>query len=393
MNLMRVMRAVRIRLVLRLPIASMGTKAGAYQGSKQWQRAIDCWQSDISKRGMNSKNLLGLVTNLMAMRRTQEIVDVMATAKFELDPPLLFKLAEAQQRLGQHENSEATYALSIERMGDVSEVQKSLVRAHSQMHLLPERIALAAWVESNYSQIKNVAAKFEPRSTLPPRLFVFWSQGFSTAPKIVQACLRQLRNLVAPDSLAVLTKDNLGRTIVLPKVFNKVEKRYAAHYSDVLRVALLSKYRGTWLDATVWTSDDPFVVSGESNFFTFRYEGARMASWFMTAGENAKTPQLLYAALIVYWRQHKKLNDYFLLHNIFEILYYLDESVRAEWDAAVKQSAVPCNQLGGKLLWQPYDQEALSRVLVVHPVQKLTYKPGSRNAGPGTLFRHLADSI
>ena len=393
MNLAKLAHRVRTKALITASFLPNPVRAITFQEAKQWQNAIDCWQSDISRRGMNSKNLLGLVTNLMAMRRTQEIVDVMATAKFELDPPLLFKLAEAQQRLGQHENSEATYALSIERMTDASELQKALVRAHSQMHLLPERIALAAWVEGNYSQIKNVAAEFEPRTTSPERVFVFWSQGFSTAPKIVQACLRQLQRVVAPESLAVLTKDNLAKTIYLPKLFAKVEKRYPAHYSDVLRAALLSKFRGAWLDATVWASSDPLAISGESDFFTFRYEGARMASWFMTAGENAKTPQLLYAALIVYWMQHKKLNDYFLLHNIFEILYYLDESVRAEWDAAVKQSAVPCNQLGGRLLWQPYDQEALSKVLAKHPVQKLTYKPGSRNAGPGTLFRHLADSI
>ena len=100
--------------------------------------------------------------------------------------------------------------------------------------------------------------------------------------------------------------------------------------------------------------------------------------------------RLLYAAMLDYWSRNRKLKNYFLFHDFFEVLYHLDERFRSEFDRATKLSASPCNEVGRKLLWAPTDLPAFESVLREHPVQKLTYKAGNRDHGAGTLFNHLS---
>ena len=84
-----------------------------------------------------------------------------------------------------------------------------------------------------------------------------WLQGMEDAPVIVKACYHSLtRHLVKVKGyrLEVIDGKNWRQFIELPDyVVRKWEKGRipAANFSDLLRLELLIKYGGTWIDSTV----------------------------------------------------------------------------------------------------------------------------------------------
>ena len=82
-----------------------------------------------------------------------------------------------------------------------------------------------------------------------------WLQGLDNAPDIVKACLRSLQRHLPKDyEIRIIDEHNWKEWVTLPQYI--VEKRSAgripaALFSDLLRLELLIKYGGTWIDATV----------------------------------------------------------------------------------------------------------------------------------------------
>ena len=166
-------------------------------------------------------------------------------------------------------------------------------------------------------------------------------------------------------------------------------KLWPANYSDAIRVGLLARHGGVWLDATIFTTENTIGKYLDSDLFVFNYNGPRIASWFMSAKQGSYQARLLYAAMLDYWSRNKKLKNYFLFHDFFEVLYHLDDRFKAEFDAATKLHAKPSLALQN-LLWKQVDDDEFRKALETRPIQKLTYKPGNREHGKGTLFERLA---
>lgn len=84
-------------------------------------------------------------------------------------------------------------------------------------------------------------------------IWVFWGQGETEMPILVKACYNQLQRNNA--NVRLVTNGNLHEYIILPDIIlTKVgDGRITwAHFSDIVRMTLLAKYGGLWLDATVW---------------------------------------------------------------------------------------------------------------------------------------------
>ena len=131
---------------------------------------------------------------------------------------------------------------------------------------------------------------------------------------------------------------NRKEYIVFP---DYIEQQYEAgiithtHFSDLLRVALLAKYGGTWIDATVFCTGG--VVPSymlDSDFFVFQNlkPGAdghvlNISSWFMTAYAENKMVLAVRKLLYEYWKENDRLIDYFLLHHFFSMVmdFYADD--------------------------------------------------------------------
>ena len=88
-------------------------------------------------------------------------------------------------------------------------------------------------------------------------IWVCWLQGEESAPAIVKKCINSIRKHSAGYEVVVVTSDNLGSLVEIPSfITEKLKKKRMqfATYSDYIRLALLAKYGGIWIDATVFLS-------------------------------------------------------------------------------------------------------------------------------------------
>lgn len=106
-------------------------------------------------------------------------------------------------------------------------------------------------------------------------IWVCWWTGENNAPRLVQQCIRSIRKNAGEHPVYLISEDNYSDYLDIPNIIlNKMEsqKMGLAHFSDYLRVCLLERYGGLWLDATIFCSkkipEDCFLIP----FFTCRSE-------------------------------------------------------------------------------------------------------------------------
>lgn len=120
-------------------------------------------------------------------------------------------------------------------------------------------IWLDKYIEEKYADILELYhnRKEEPIRAENYKIWVFWGQGESEMPRLVKACYQQLKRNNA--NVHFVTNENLKVYITLPDtILRKVgEGRISwVHFSDIIRMTLLAKYGGLWLDATVWVPNE-----------------------------------------------------------------------------------------------------------------------------------------
>ena len=81
-----------------------------------------------------------------------------------------------------------------------------------------------------------------------------WFQGIENAPLIVRICLDSLKRYLPDKEIIIVDEGNRQQYVSFP---DHIEKRWKkgqippTQFSDLLRLELLIKYGGTWIDSTV----------------------------------------------------------------------------------------------------------------------------------------------
>ena len=86
-------------------------------------------------------------------------------------------------------------------------------------------------------------------------VWIFWWQGEESMPSLVNTCYKRAILLNPNKEVVLLTKDNIEKYLEIDKsIKDMVENRTISitFFSDYLRMGLLAKYGGIWLDATVY---------------------------------------------------------------------------------------------------------------------------------------------
>ncbi|WP_033196670.1 capsular polysaccharide synthesis protein [Agromyces italicus] len=232
-----------------------------------------------------------------------------------------------------------------------------------------------------------------------PPVFTYWHQGFSQAPAIVRRCHESMQQHTAPGRLHELDASNLGFYSGLPaQVIRDVGANYT-HLSDLIRLDVLSRFGGVWLDATCLLTGDaidsePALTRQE--FFVFNYSGPRIGTWFMASRPGAYSILMLREAMLLWWERERRLLDYFQLHYTLEMLYWFDERFAAEWDASEHRHPRAALALQAAL-HRPNEDGQFERLLADSWVHKLTYKHDVARAGvdsiAGAIVRGEANRV
>ncbi len=164
------------------------------------------------------------------------------------------------------------------------------------------------------------------------KIWIYWNNPDSM-PLMVRACVERIKQMSNGHEVVILTDKNLHDYVDFDSV---VWEKYAkglitkTHISDFIRVAVLYKYGGLYLDSTVYPTrplDDKFF---KSPLFTNHTEWdgteAQIAHnrWSSFMCGCRKGNLLMRAALDVfteYWKRYDRLMDYVLIDYTYHLLY------------------------------------------------------------------------
>lgn len=156
-----------------------------------------------------------------------------------------------------------------------------------------------------------------------------WLQGMDKAPEMVKACLESQRKWLKGKTFNIITEDNYKEYISLPQF---IEEKYAkgiipnALFSDLIRVELLTKYGGTWIDATVMITSNNYpkeifdCLLFMPQYISRNGTWAGISNWMITARRGNHLLILLREMLYEYWRRYDCVVDYYIFHLFFTMI-------------------------------------------------------------------------
>ncbi len=167
----------------------------------------------------------------------------------------------------------------------------------------------------------------------PKVIWWCWLQGINNAPAIIQACFNSLLRNLPEYEIKVIDAENWKEYVELPEyIVKKWKEKQIPHalFSDLLRLQLLIKYGGTWIDSTVLCTgnvnenhNDNFL---EADLFLFQYtpegstEGISISNWFISACSNNEVLMTVRNMLFAYWKEYNCTLDYYMFHLFFSMV-------------------------------------------------------------------------
>ena len=237
-----------------------------------------------------------------------------------------------------------------------------------------------------------------------------WWQGEENMPEIVKMCNDRLKQTILEDcvKLYMITWDNLNDYIEFPAhIMQKYEAGLISMtaLSDILRVMLLNKYGGFWIDSTVLITGDFPKEYISNNFYTHRVHGitekwgreAGRGLWcgFLMAGSKGN-PIFAYLqdAFIQWWNDFDMVIDYVILD------YFLLSAYKKIPFFQKSIDSVPDNDVDMfemyKVLNLPYSKDLMASLTKRTNLHKLTYKIDLKRTsedGSETLYSHLLKCV
>ena len=125
-------------------------------------------------------------------------------------------------------------------------------------------------------------------------IWILWLDGLDSAPEVVKACVRSVTEHFPDKKVHILTEDNYREYVTFPPfIQEKIDSGVISktHMSDLLRLELLIRYGGTWLDSTVFcTSSNVPSYMTDCDLFLFQdlkpgLDGhcQRISNWMISA--------------------------------------------------------------------------------------------------------------
>lgn len=304
-----------------------------------------------------------------------------------------YALALAYDKLKRREDSRQASAAAL--VHDTKLPFDGAALLDSDVTSFGARRELGIFLAEHLSQIRVQAEHRLARpvsSTFDQPIFIYWAQGFDVAPPVVKACLAALRANHPESSVHELSLANIGAYVDMPEDVAAALEGDHQHFADLLRMLLLEKFGGIWVDATCLVTEPlrPHVdrALAKSSVFAFTYTGPYLVNWFLASRPGSYLMHLWRAASFLWWEKRGEIVDVLLHHHIFEMLHRLDDRFRTEWDAGLRLNATPPHALQA-VLFRPYDQEMFQTITEGAFVHKLRHQLPSGFGGSESYLARI----
>lgn len=235
-------------------------------------------------------------------------------------------------------------------------------------------------VKKKYKYIlDNVETDYKISKKNNKIIWICWLQGMEDAPKLVQRCYESLKKNMKEYTINIINEDNMLEYIDIPKyIIEKWKKGIIsfAHFSDIIRVSLLIKYGGVWIDSTVLCTDN-LLKDRLENSSLFVYKSIMRGSDVISASNwlIASVPEnpiliLVQKLLYEFWKKENVIIHYYLFHIFFTLAI---EKYPQIWNDVVSYNNISphilVNELNSTFSEKRYDE--IKRMSSFH---KLNYK-------------------
>lgn len=90
------------------------------------------------------------------------------------------------------------------------------------------------------------------KSTIPRIIWMYWAQGLDNAPEVVKLCAESWKSLNPDYDFRILDSSTIDSYIDLDQSVPNWRQLSVQQGSDLLRLALLERHGGVWVDATLF---------------------------------------------------------------------------------------------------------------------------------------------
>lgn len=285
----------------------------------------------------------------------------------------------------------------VQQLMNVFMNRKTLNKAYSDMRKhIAEKLTVEFW-----SVMKDLEGRYENNECMPHnrsnKVWFCWLQGMDNAPDVVKMCLSSLHKNLIDKEIIVLSEGQLQNYVSLP---DYIQKKYEkgiipfAHYSDIIRLELLIKYGGSWIDSTVLCLG-PNYPQGilDCDLFVFQKDRREdeqfsgLSNWFITSCSNNKILMILRDMLYEYWKRYDCVIDYFIFHNFFMM-------IAKQFDHIISGMPFYSNIHPLKIvehLADKYDETVIQEIYRKCGFVKLTYRITDETAAQDTYYSKLME--
>lgn len=153
-------------------------------------------------------------------------------------------------------------------------------------------------------------------------------------PELIQMCLSTIKKQY-PNAI-VITESNMFNYINISDYIYKKYKNGTikpCHFSDYLRICLLDKYGGTWIDSTCYMLTKVPQYMTKENFFIMQdIYRKTISNFFIHSAKNNYLTKSMRIFLEEYWKKEDITIDYFFFHAFFLLLVSNDNTAKAVWE-------------------------------------------------------------
>lgn len=228
-------------------------------------------------------------------------------------------------------------------------------------------------------------------------IWQYWHQGTKEAPKIIKKCLLSVKEQMKGYKQIVLDYNSIKDYVELPDRYYRLledKKMKIAHFSDVLRVYLLEKYGGTWIDSTIYLTDKIPDEIMNSNFCILQKDilsdlsGNNNSCFFIHNKEYSAHIAMMKNILDKYWAENDFVINYFMFEHISTMLSQIKGELKDEWDNMPRYSAEITGELQ-KHLFDEFKIDEFEKIKKLTPIHKLTYKKPKKTAQKNTYYDYI----
>lgn len=285
------------------------------------------------------------------------------------------------------------------RLGKISFFENQAVNFYRRKHK-----TILEYLNTEFDVfLSNYVGKYnqEEINVSTNKIFSMWIQGVENAPLIVKKTIESQKRYAEKYGYEyiLLDKNNIFTYVEFPEII--IEKYQQGiidfiKFSDIVRVALLAKYGGVWLDSTIYIETTEKLEYFDNDFFTIRMKNNEKIPKFVPQGKwtgfclAGKQSNILFEFLrdfqVEYFSKFDVAIDYFLIDYLIEIAYEKFETVKEKID--LNPLSNPELFFLAKNISKEYDDDEWKKIIQSTSLFKCTYK-GIINTNEGTYFSNV----